>query len=195
MKIYTKTGDNGTTSLVGQTRVSKAEIKVDVYGTIDELNAYLGVAVNFLENPTDKEFCMHIQHDLFKVGIVFSTDWHKFDASSHAIEEGAILCLEKEIDRLSAILEPLNDFIIPGGTPAASHVHVTRTIARRAERIAVAYYDSITLFYNAQSDIANDILQPQSSNHSNSKELLYLQYAICYLNRLSDYLFTLSRTL
>jgi cob(I)alamin adenosyltransferase len=195
MKIYTKTGDDGTTSLIGATRVSKAEIKVDVYGTIDELNSYIGLTINFLEKEQYKDFLVQVQRTLFKVGIVFATDWHRFDASTRAINASDVAYLEAEIDRLSAILPPLDDFIIPGGTQAAAHTHVARTIARRAERLAVAYYNQLPLFYEPICDIPNNLMQPQSATHHNDNEMDYLELAIQYLNRLSDYLFTLSRIL
>jgi cob(I)alamin adenosyltransferase len=194
MKIYTKTGDKGETSLIGGTKVSKADTRVDVYGTIDELNASIGVALNHLEAGHNKDFLSNIQKDLFKLGNIFATDWGKFDASKMSINLEDIEALEKEIDTLSKDLPPLSDFIMPGGTPAQAHLHLCRTIARRAERLAVSFYEEYSHFYTFDRDIPNEILQPQSiTKPSAKKEVEYLSIAIKYLNRLSDYLFVLAR--
>ena len=126
MKIYTKTGDKGTTSLVGGKRVEKDDSRVEAYGTIDELQSFVGM----LASTTDEVQLEDIQRVLFKIGGYLAYE----DATSAGVTDEMIAQLEQKIDRLSEELPPLRTFIIPGGTMAASICHVCRTVCRRAER-------------------------------------------------------------
>lgn len=164
--IYTKTGDKGTTSLVGGTRVPKTHIRLEAYGTVDELNSNLGVLITYLSDEQDQSLVRHIQDRLFAVGSHLATDREKTDlkcASIIRLED--IEQLEKEIDRLDNSLPPLHAFILPGGSRGASVCHVCRTVCRRAERRILALQE--------HCEIAPELL--------------------AYVNRLSDYLFVLSR--
>ena len=163
MKIYTRKGDTGTTSIVGGTQVSKADVRLDVYGTIDELNAQIGVVIEHCADENDKQFLSKIQGELFQVGLAFATDWNKFDASSKLISKESIENLEKEIDQISVTLPELKNFEMPCGSIVSAFAHVARTVCRRAERLAVAV------------------------------EVPVAHHSIPYLNRLSDYLFVLAR--
>lgn len=165
MKIYTKTGDDGTTSLFSGGRVSKSNLRVDVYGTVDELNSYLGVARAHLITETGDNYLETVQNHLFHLGADLATP---MDAKADwlvRITENEVEWLENSIDELSKSLPELKNFILPGGTSVAAHLHVARTISRRAERLLVALKNSETI--NEQ--------------------------ALIYLNRLSDWLFTLAR--
>lgn len=161
MKIYTKTGDKGETSLVGGTRVSKADIKIEAYGTVDELNSSIGVFAGSLDGVY-AEILKSIQHKLFNIGSLLAAEENlPFELPSIEIKD--IEALEKEIDRLNKGLPKLKNFILPGGSMVSGQTHVARCVCRRAERRVVALDDN--------------------------------KYAIIvqYLNRLSDYLFILSR--
>lgn len=194
MKIYTQTGDKGTTSIVGGTRVSKADIRLDAYGTIDELNAQIGVVIEHCTDENDRKFLSNIQSELFQVGIVFATDWSKFDASAQVISEEATLQMEKEIDRISETLPPLNDFVMPRGSVVAAFAHVARTVCRRAERMAIALSENLILEQPSPLlDLANEIWQPQNRKKSHVNPEPFLFRSIQYLNRLSDYLFVFAR--
>jgi cob(I)alamin adenosyltransferase len=193
MKIYTKTGDQGTTSIVGGTRVSKADMRLDVYGTIDELNAQIGVVIEHCSDETDRKMLSKIQEELFQVGLVFATDWDRFDASSRAISEESIDRLEQEIDNISATLPPLQDFVMPRGSVLSAFTHVARTVCRRAERLAVAFFENIPLAYHPPIDVANEIYQPQTGKKTKIDFQPLMRRSIQYLNRLSDYLFVLAR--
>lgn len=161
MKIYTKGGDKGETSLVGGTRVSKAHIKIEAYGTVDELNSSIGVFANALDNVY-APFLHNIQHKLFNIGsLLAAEDEVPFELPS--IDDEDIVQLEKEIDRLNENLPKLKTFILPGGSVVCGQVHLSRCICRRAERRVVALEDES------------------------------LSIILRYLNRLSDYLFILSR--
>ncbi|MFY0643390.1 MAG: cob(I)yrinic acid a,c-diamide adenosyltransferase [Bacteroidia bacterium] len=161
MKIYTKTGDKGETSLLGGTRVSKAHQKIEAYGTVDELNSAIGLLISFDDHY--KGFLLGIQHDLFNIGSLLATE-RDVNFELPEIVEGDVIKLENEIDALNLKLEPLKNFILPGGTKAASQAHVARCICRRAERRTVVLERDYDLI-------------------------------VRYLNRLSDYLFVLSRAL
>ncbi|HEY8181384.1 MAG TPA: cob(I)yrinic acid a,c-diamide adenosyltransferase [Thermoanaerobaculia bacterium] len=145
MKIYTRTGDSGETSLFGGTRVSKKDPRIEAYGTIDELNSFIGVArATWPSSPIDAQL-QNVQADLFEIGAYLAApDSDRFKSvPAPRIEE-----LEHDIDRMEAELAPLKTFILPGGSLAASHLHVARTVCRRAERIVVALGDtSTTLAY------------------------------------------------
>ncbi|RYZ20723.1 MAG: cob(I)yrinic acid a,c-diamide adenosyltransferase [Chitinophagaceae bacterium] len=167
MKIYTKTGDKGTTALIGGTRVPKSHLRIESYGTVDELNSWIGVAMDHLVYDPSVTTLREIQDRLFTVGSALACDPEKEPKlripDLHAED---ITLLEKEIDRMNETLEPMRAFILPGGAPAVSFLHVTRCVCRRAERLCVALQE-------VDQDLEPLILQ--------------------YLNRLSDYLFVLAR--
>lgn len=166
MKIYTKTGDKGTTSLVGGTRVPKTHIRLEAYGTVDELNSNLGLLITYLSDEKDRTFVRNVQNRLFAVGSSLATDLEKTDLKCASIVHPEDTeCIEREIDRLDALLPPLRAFVLPGGSRAASVCHVCRTVCHRAERRILALAE--------QCEVAPDLL--------------------AYVNRLSDYLFILSR--
>ncbi len=158
-KIYTRTGDDGTTGLGDGSRTRKDSLRVEAYGTVDELNSVIGV---LLATPGCEPFTKlldDIQHNLFDLGGELCIPGHT------AITAAQITWLEQQLDLLNGDLEPLKDFILPGGSPAAAHCHVARTVCRRAERLVVRLSRS----------------EPIS------------QQAVHYLNRLSDLLFVLAR--
>ncbi len=168
MKIYTKTGDAGSTGLFGGGRVPKSDLRVEAYGDVDELNAVLGMARCIEVMPRIDEVLVPIQRDLFAIGALLATpdrDKMAQHLEKARIDEGRIAELERAIDDAEKELEPLTAFIIPGGTPKAAALHVGRTVCRRAERHVV----------KLQADVE---LPP---------------LAVIYLNRLSDLLFTLAR--
>jgi cob(I)alamin adenosyltransferase len=166
MKIYTKTGDDGTTGLFNGERVKKSNERVWLYGTVDELNASIGLVMTHnLPKEMHSEF-VTLSNLLFNLGSDLATPFQppaKFEVPR--ISENEIMWLESLIDKYDDLLEPLNTFILPGGTQASAFLHLSRTICRRAERIAVELSQS--------EDLGN--------------------YAIKFLNRLSDFLFTASR--
>ena len=157
--VYTKTGDKGTTSLVGGSRVPKTHIRLEAYGTVDELNSNLGLLNTYLQNETDRNFILGIQHKLFAIG----SHTHLRAASIISMED--VERIEREIDKLDEQLPELCAFIIPGGSRGAAICHVCRTVCRRAERRILALSETCTI----------------------SPEVL------AFVNRLSDYLFVLSR--
>ncbi|WP_313376345.1 cob(I)yrinic acid a,c-diamide adenosyltransferase [Chishuiella sp.] len=171
MKIYTKTGDNGTTGLYGGKRVSKNNLKIESYGTVDELNSYLGLIRSYKINPALEEEIIIIQKDLFNLGAELATPVEKlYLANGEAripkmISIQDIEQLESWIDDIEEQLEKLSHFILPGGNKAASHTHVARCICRRAERLVVGLKEV--------EEIRSELFH--------------------YLNRLSDYLFVLGR--
>lgn len=171
MKIYTKTGDKGETALYGGTRVSKASARVESYGTIDELNAFIGVAKSQIENPETIKHLEKIQFDLFTLGSEAATPADKMLLANGKsrlpliISESEIEELENWMDQMEEQLEPLQFFILPGGGKAATSLHVARTVCRRAERALV--------FLNDTEEVRPELIK--------------------YLNRLSDYLFVLAR--
>ncbi len=165
MKIYTKTGDKGTTALFGGKRVSKADLRIETYGTVDELNAYIGLVRDQPVNQIRKNILVEIQDRLFTIGSILATEPGntKVKVPSLAVED--ITLLEKEIDVMDAVLPPMKSFVLPGGHQSVSFCHIARTVCRRAERLVIAL--------NAQEEVGPLVIQ--------------------YLNRLSDYLFMLSR--
>jgi cob(I)alamin adenosyltransferase len=167
MKIYTKTGDDGTTGLLGAGRVPKDDPRIESYGTVDELNAVLGLAraTGGLDTDTDS-LVARVQNDLFAVGAALA-DPDPNGKFHNAVAEGYADRLEAEIDRLEAELPPLTQFILPGGTAAAAQLHLARTICRRSERLVV--------------------------HLGNQPGVDVPHHLICYLNRLSDFLFVLAR--
>jgi cob(I)alamin adenosyltransferase len=165
MKIYTKTGDKGFTSLIGGTRVPKHHLRIESYGTVDELNSYIGLIRDQAIADEDKQTLKEIQDRLFTVGSTLASDPEKSKMKIPDLHEEDIVLLENEIDRMNVVLPELKHFILPGGNPIASYCHIARCVCRRAERIAV---------------------------HLSEEEWVDDKVVI-YLNRLSDYLFTLSR--
>lgn len=167
MKIYTKTGDQGQTSLVGGTRVSKSHLRIDTYGTVDELNAWIGVLADYTINIHKQPFLRGIQHKLFTIGAQLATEPGKEIAKVPDLYDTDITEIEAEIDRMNETLEPLKHFILPGGHKEVAFAHVARTVCRRAERLVVKL--------NEQEPVPSLI--------------------ITFLNRLSDYLFILCRAM
>ena len=167
MKIYTKTGDGGKTSLVGGARVWKNNPRLEAYGTIDELNAFIGMlTTQDIPQPVIL-FLQQIQHKLFVIGSNLATDQSQTTLKAASImEDQDITGLEKEIDRMEASLPPLTNFVLPGGTTGGAIGHVCRTVTRRAER---------RILDLLQDNIAID------------------PFILNYINRLSDYFFVLSR--
>ena len=162
-KVYTRSGDNGETSLVGGSRVSKASLRVAAYGDVDELNSALGLARAQLADEEIDQVLLSIQNDLFTVGGDLASPR---EVQVPRMGESFVKTLEENADRFLAGLEPLKEFILPGGSPAGAALHLARAVARRAERQVVALSQT--------EDINPQIL--------------------IYLNRLSDLLFILART-
>lgn len=166
MKIYTKTGDKGQTGLIGGSRVSKADLRIDAYGTVDELNSWIGLVRDQAVNTNRKDFLKEIQDRLFTIGSELATDPDKtVKRAMPAIIPRDVTSLEDAMDAMDAELPELRAFVLPGGHQAVSYCHLARTVCRRAERLIIAL--------NQQSPVDDLVLQ--------------------YINRLSDYLFVLSR--
>lgn len=166
--IYTKTGDKGKTSLIGGTRVSKGDDRLNAYGTVDELNSHIGMIRSYPMEEDDKSFLVMIQGKLFVAGGNLATDLSSSSLKKNTtIRSSDIMSIENEIDKLDAQLPPLKSFILPGGDPQVSACHISRTVCRRAERLIV--------------NLMND-------QNVDPKVVLFF-------NRLSDYLFVLSRKL
>ena len=164
--IYTKTGDKGMTSLVGGERVSKADIRIEAYGTIDELNSFLGLLRCKMLDEKEKETISFVQNKLFSIGSYLATDQSKTSLrKASLLFDKEVVRIEKNIDKLEQSLPPLKKFVIPGGTESASLAHVCRSICRRAERC----------LYRMDTNQEIDYLVKQ------------------FINRLSDYLFLLGR--
>ncbi len=174
MKVYTKTGDGGTTALFGGTRVPKDHIRIESYGTVDELNSHIGLIRDQEMNSHYKTILIEIQDRLFTVGAILATPPEKevmkngeLRLQKLGIIESDITLLENEIDAMEDALPQMTHFVLPGGHTTVSYCHIARCVCRRAERLAV---------------------------HLNHNEPIDA-YAIKYLNRLSDYLFVLARKL
>lgn len=174
MKVYTKTGDTGTTALFGGTRVPKHHIRIESYGTVDELNSHIGLIRDQEINPLYKNVLIEVQDRLFTAGAILATPPEKETLKNGAprlninrISEDDIAFLEKEIDLMDTTLPPMTHFVLPGGHPTVSYCHIARCVCRRAERLAVHLHE----------------LEPTD------------EQVIKYLNRLSDYLFVLARKL
>lgn len=165
MKIYTKTGDKGTTSLFGGKRILKSDLRIDTYGTVDELNSYIGLLRDQEVNQLRHLSLIEIQDRLFTVGSILATEPGNTKVKIPYLSESDIEFLEKEIDAMDAVLPPMRFFVLPGGHQAVSFCHIARTVCRRAERLTIAL-DAL------------EAIDP---------------LVIKYLNRLSDYLFMLSR--
>jgi cob(I)alamin adenosyltransferase len=165
MKIYTKTGDKGETALLGGTRVSKHHLRIEAYGTVDELNSFIGLARDHITDEGDRALLLEIQERLFTLGATLATDPAKTNVKKPDLVEGDIEKLEKSIDEMNEGLPDLRNFILPGGHPAVSTVHIARCVCRRAERLTTRL---------AEAERVDEII-------------------IRYLNRLSDWLFVLAR--
>lgn len=165
MKIYTKTGDTGETSLFGGMRVSKASLRIESYGTIDELNSWMGYLRDQPVNKGRQEFLISIQNNLFVMGSMLAAEPGNEKIKIPHLHEDDIGILEKEIDSMDSTLPPMRFFILPGGHESVSICHVARTVCRRAERLSIELNQ-------------NEPIDP---------------LVVKYLNRLSDYLFMLSR--
>ncbi|WP_299796076.1 cob(I)yrinic acid a,c-diamide adenosyltransferase [uncultured Maribacter sp.] len=174
MKIYTKTGDDGTTGLFGGTRVPKHHIRIDSYGTVDELNSWLGLIRDQDISPIYKQQLTSIQEHLFTVGAILATDPEKEILKNGQerlkitkVGTTEINFLEQVIDEMDGQLPPMTHFILPGGHTAVSYCHIARTVCRRAERISTLLFQT----------------EPFDKN------------VLSFINRLSDYLFVLARKL
>lgn len=167
MKIYTKKGDKGQTSLIGGTRVAKHHIRIEAYGTVDELNSHIGLIRDQKIDEHTVKILLEIQDRLFTIGAALASDPGKSKMKIPGLEEEDVSFLEKEIDEMNDALPEMRSFVLPGGHPTVSFCHIARCVCRRSERIAVLL----------------------------SKESFVPEIIIKYLNRLSDYLFVLSRKL
>jgi len=168
-RIYTRTGDDGTTALGSGERRPKYDLRIAAYGTVDEVNAAIGIVRLYLTEAPELDAMLGlIQNDLFDLGADLAVPQREGRAERLRVVASQVRRLERDIDRLNAELQPLNSFVLPGGTPAAAHLHLARTICRRAERIIV--------------ELAAKPDEPVGDA------------AIHYMNRLSDFLFVASRT-
>lgn len=167
-KIYTRTGDDGSTGLVDGSRRPKHDARIAAYGTVDEANSVIGIVRLYaVEDVASDQMLERIQNDLFDLGADLATPGDDFTPSATSLRTTAeqVERLEREIDAMNATLSPLTSFVLPGGTPSAAHLHLARTVVRRAERLAV-------------EAAREEPINPQ---------------AIAYLNRLSDHLFVMAR--
>jgi cob(I)alamin adenosyltransferase len=167
MKIYTKTGDKGQTSLIGGTRVPKHHIRIEAYGTVDELNSWVGVLRDSIAETAVTDLLIEIQDRLFTMGSLLAADPEKSKMKLPELETADITRLEQAIDAMNEELPPMRSFVLPGGHITVSHCHVARCVCRRAER---------NVTHLAETAELNPLISQ-------------------YLNRLSDYLFVLSRKL
>lgn len=169
MKIYTKTGDKGQTSLVGGVRVSKCCERLESYGTVDELNSYVGLLITYCTDEHDVGFLTEVQRNLFVVGSYLATDTSQTELRATSVVTDAMIAnVEREIDAINAKLPPIKLFVLPGGCRGASVCHVCRTVCRRAERRILAL---------AECGVDVD------------------SHVVAYVNRLSDFFFILARKL
>ncbi|PWS29157.1 cob(I)yrinic acid a,c-diamide adenosyltransferase [Pedobacter yonginense] len=167
MKIYTKTGDKGQTSLIGGTRVPKYHLRIETYGTVDELNSYIGLIMCQAIDPLYQKLLKEIQDRLFTIGASLAADPEKSKMKIPDLHDADISLLEKEMDDMNELLPALQHFILPGGNTVVSYCHIARCVCRRAERLTV-----------------------ELAENSFVEERVTI-----YLNRLSDYLFVLARKL
>lgn len=165
MKIYTKTGDKGQTSLLGGTRVSKSHVRIDTYGTVDELNSYMGLVRDQEVNAGRKDLLKEIQDRLFTIGASLAADPAKTTRQLPDLLEADVVLLENEMDLMNELLPEMRSFVLPGGHQSVSFCHLARCVCRRAERLAIGL---------SETEFVEELV-------------------IKYLNRLSDYLFVLSR--
>lgn len=167
MKVYTKTGDKGETSLFGGSRVSKGHLRIHAYGTVDELNSYIGLLRDLSPDENRNTELVRIQDRLFTLGALLATESKKAKKRLPTINQEDVAYLEQSIDVMEQLLEPIKSFVLPGGHPTVSYCHIARCVCRRAERLSVEFSED--------SEVEDIVIQ--------------------YLNRLSDYLFVLSRFL
>lgn len=167
MKIYTKTGDDGTTMLFGGGRVKKSHKRIDAYGTVDELNCYVGLVRDHVsqEQQHERSLLKHIQNLLFTIGANLAANPDKNKVKKPDISETDVALLEQEMDKMNELLPALSNFVLPGGHPLVSYCHLARCVCRRSERLVVAL---------SENEFVDTII-------------------IRYLNRLSDYFFVLGR--
>jgi cob(I)alamin adenosyltransferase len=166
MKVYTKTGDQGLTGLIGGTRIPKHHLRIETYGTVDELNAYIGLLRDKSSRADDVAFLINIQDRLFTLGSLLASDPEKSKMKLPELHDKDINDLENRIDEMEATLEPMKNFILPGGHEAVSFIHIARCVCRRAERLVSALNSETGDRYGV---------------------------GLRYLNRLSDFLFVYSR--
>lgn len=167
MKIYTRKGDGGKTSLIGGTRVPKHHLRIEAYGTVDELNSWMGLLRDQIKDKQVLSLLLEIQDRLFTIGSLLAADPEHSRMKLPELSAQDIQVLEKEIDRMDSLLPEMKSFVLPGGNVLVSNCHITRCVCRRAERLVV---------------------------HLSETDALP-EYVLAYLNRLSDYLFVLSRFL
>jgi len=167
MKVYTKTGDKGTTALFGGKRVSKHNLRIEAYGTVDELNSYVGLIRDQKIDENNFDVLIEIQDRLFTLGAILATAPGNTKVKVPQLNEEDVTFLEQEIDKMNETLPEMRSFVLPGGHTTVSYCHITRCVCRRAERIAT-----------------------QLAEEEEVPELV-----LVYLNRLSDYIFVLSRKL
>jgi cob(I)alamin adenosyltransferase len=165
MKIYTKKGDKGQTSLLGGSRVPKTHLRIESYGTLDELNSHIGMLRDLADLRTDE--LIWIQNQLFSLGSILALEKKESNWNLPQVEESHIAKLEEWMDQMDQELEPMKNFVLPGGHPAVSQAHISRTVCRRAERLVIAL----------------------------SSEVELSELNVGFLNRLSDYLFVMARWL
>ncbi len=166
-KIYTKTGDLGKTSLIGGTKVAKSHLRIESYGTVDELNSYIGLINDLVDDIQSRKLLREIQDRLFTIGSSLACDPEKEPHMKIPdLHDDDITLLEREIDKMNDVLPEMKSFILPGGHPTVSNIHIARCICRRAERLCV---------------------------HLQEEGMFVDPLVIKYLNRLSDFLFVLSR--
>jgi cob(I)alamin adenosyltransferase len=166
-KVYTKTGDQGQTSLIGGTRVPKHHLRIEAYGTVDELNSYIGLIRDQSVDAETKKMLIEIQDRLFTIGASLASDPEKSKMKIPDLKEEDVLLLEKEMDKMNESLPEMRSFVLPGGHTTVSYCHIARCVCRRTERLVIHL----------------------------SEESFVADLVIKYLNRLSDYLFVLSRKL
>ena len=166
-KIYTKTGDKGTTSLLGGTKVSKAHLRIEAYGTVDELNSHVGLCRDLVPGEHQQSMLQEIQDRLFTIGSTLAADPEKSKMKLPELKEEDVTLLEQEMDKMNEKLPEMRSFVLPGGHTTVSYCHIARCVCRRAERCTI---------HLAETSFVSEIVQK-------------------YLNRLSDYLFVLSRKL
>lgn len=167
MKIYTKKGDKGETSLIGGTRVPKHHLRIECYGTVDELNSWIGLLRDQAIKEQHIKILFEIQDRLFTIGSLLASDPEASRMKIPELKEEDITLLEQEMDRMEATLPEMKSFLLPGGHTTVSYCHIARCVCRRAERLAT---------HLSENDVVNELV-------------------LKYLNRLSDYLFVLSRSL
>jgi cob(I)alamin adenosyltransferase len=167
LKIYTKTGDEGKTSLIGGTKVPKSHLRIEAYGTVDELNSHIGLVSDLITDDPSKIILKEIQDRLFTIGSSLACDPDKEPLTKMPdLKEADVVLLESEIDGMNEVLTPMKYFILPGGHVTVSSIHIARCVCRRAERLCV---------------------------NMREHEVFVDPLVIKYLNRLSDYLFVLAR--